>query len=210
MAAIGYTIVGGIDIGNLFTPRTSAKRADVGYQVAGSDISNLFEPRGSYPQFENTGYQSSGSDLSYFFRPGILTFNSGTLQSNGTHAAAGSSAVSVNILFNNTGACVVTFGGNSSGTVDTVDTSNMWARPAHAWFGLNHWIRATLTSGTAPSTGTMNTWLALSTNRNWTVARTQGEGVGTDTSTILFEISTSSSGSPVVASGTITITGNRT
>lgn len=45
--------------------------------------------------------------------------------------------------------------------------------------------RATLQSGTTPTTGTMNTWQALSSDESWSLAVAAGS---TDTSVILVEI----------------------
>lgn len=58
--------------------------------------------------------------------------------------------------------------------------------------------RATLQSGTSPS-GTLNTWLALTSNRSWSLTRTT---VGTVSCVILVEIRL---GSTVLASANITL-----
>lgn len=90
-----------------------------------------------------------------------------------------------------------------TGTVFT-DTINddTWYAPATTSIGNSYWIRATLSSGSTPSTGTMNSWLALSTARQWQNSQTF---TGSRTSTVLFEISSNSSGTVIVASGTITM-----
>ncbi len=67
----------------------------------------------------------------------------------------------------------------------------------------NTWIRATLESGSDAVDGnsaSTNTWLSLGggSNRRWTWETT---GLGTTAGTVYIEISTDSSGSPVVASG---------
>ena len=49
-------------------------------------------------------------------------------------------------------------------------------------------IRATVTAGLdPPDAGTVDTWLALSSNRTWGNTRTGAEGPGTDSSTITFD-----------------------
>jgi len=66
------------------------------------------------------------------------------------------------------------------------------------------WIKATLVSGSSPSTGTMNTWLALSTDRTWSNSVTVQNT--TKTSTIQFDLATDSSGSNIISTANITIT----
>ncbi len=47
-------------------------------------------------------------------------------------------------------------------------------------------IRATLSSGSSPTTGTLDTWQALSTSRSWTLVTATEED--TDSSVLLLEI----------------------
>jgi hypothetical protein len=63
-------------------------------------------------------------------------------------------------------------------------------------------VRATLSSGSTPSSGTMSSWLNLGTSRSW--SNNIGADAGTKTSTILFEIRRASDG-VVLDSATITI-----
>lgn len=96
--------------------------------------------------------------------------------------------------------------GSGTGTVatDTV-TGDNWYTPNTTSIGSGYWIRATLSSGSVPSSGTMNTWLQLSSARQWNNS-SGGGAFGSRSSTVLFEISSSSGGSPVVCSGTVSIT----
>ena len=78
-----------------------------------------------------------------------------------------------------------------------------WATPTLIGIGNNYWVRATLLSGTAPSSGSIGVWLALSSTRSWTNAMT---GTGTKISELTFEISSDAGGVVIVSSGTFTIT----
>ena len=64
--------------------------------------------------------------------------------------------------------------------------------------GADYWVRATLNSGTL-DTGTTGSWLALSTTREWTVARAT---VGTDTANITVEIATDDAGADIIETAT--------
>ena len=64
-----------------------------------------------------------------------------------------------------------------------------------------HYVRATLTSGTF-TTGTTGSWLALTTDREWT---TLVNTSGTKSTTATFEIATDSGGTNVVASASVTL-----
>lgn len=120
---------------------------------------------------------------------------SGTVYGN----ALGTTAVSTGVRFNANGTLSGT--GNTSGS-DNV-TGDLWYSPAITGIGSSYWVRATA-SGTAPSAGTMGSWLSLASAQTWTVTTAIGLGYSNKSSTILFEISASSGGA-VVASGTITI-----
>ena len=63
-------------------------------------------------------------------------------------------------------------------------------------------IRATLMSGTAPTSGTMNTWQALSSNRSWALAVGAGND---DFSTFKIEIRLAASPNTVLDTATITL-----
>lgn len=98
-----------------------------------------------------------------------------------------------------------TVSGSVSPTTGGANEANgdMWYQPATAGIGSSYWIRATLSSGTTPTTGTMNTWQQLDVTRTWENKSGLGN-VGSRSSTILFEISATSGGA-VVCSGTFTI-----
>jgi hypothetical protein len=63
------------DLGDIFNPRTSPKRANVNIKASnGLDLSELFEPSNDYDQINfDTGYISDGQDLRFLFqRKGYL------------------------------------------------------------------------------------------------------------------------------------------
>ena len=99
-------------------------------------------------------------------------------------------------------------GGTTSATASPNSGSDTpdWAIPAFAGVGNDYDIRATLSSGSTPSSGTLNTWLNLSTTRSW------GNSVGSNTSrftTLLIELRPAGGGS-VLASGNVSINAEST
>lgn len=94
---------------------------------------------------------------------------------------------------------------NSDGTAyngpNQLSPLGTWATPTGAGVGDDFWIRATVTSG-ALSSGTTGSWLQLSSNRSWTVARSFP---GISSATVTFEIATDSGGSNIVDSGSGTL-----
>ncbi len=111
-----------------------------------------------------------------------------------------STAATASVTFDTDGSVT----GSLGGTITSNGASgDLWYSPETASIGSSYWIRATTSSGQAPSTGTMNTWLQLSTGRVWSYT-SGGGSLGTRTGTVLFEISSASGGSPVVCSGSYT------
>ena len=76
-----------------------------------------------------------------------------------------------------------------------------WFIPPLATDGTGYEIRATPNPDT-PDSGTMNTWLALTSTRTWTESRTGS--VGADTKVFDIEIRSAGSGA-VLASTTVTL-----
>lgn len=78
-----------------------------------------------------------------------------------------------------------------------------WFSPLTAGVGSDYWVRAVHVSGDTVNAGAaVNTWLSLATNRYWGIHASPGEdkeGVYT------FEISSESDGTPLLASGDITL-----
>lgn len=107
---------------------------------------------------------------------------------NGVDASAG-----VNFNVRSDGTVVVT--GDNLGTLAEYN----WITPTTG--STTHFVRATLTSGVF-TTGTTDSWLALTSNRSWLVRTFTSF---TRTATATFEIATDSGGTNVVASGTVTL-----
>jgi hypothetical protein len=79
-----------------------------------------------------------------------------------------------------------------------------WYSPTTAGVGSSYWIRATVQSGQAPNGGSdspINTWVALSTGPTWSYLSSSGVA-GSRSGTLLFQISSNSSGTNIVSSGT--------
>ena len=61
-----------------------------------------------------------------------------------------------------------------------------------------YWIRATSNSGSAPTSGTLNSWLLLNSDRTWAWTET---GIGITAGSVKIEISTTYNGTAIVATG---------
>jgi len=82
-------------------------------------------------------------------------------------------------------------------------TIGNWYLPTTASIGVTpgYWLYTTVTSGTL-TTGTTGAWTQLSVDRDYTVSRTVGAGVGISSVDLAFTISSSSSGTPALGYGT--------
>src|SRR5574341_883987 len=76
------------------------------------------------------------------------------------------------------------------------ETDADWFRPNEAGIGANYWVRVTAT-GDTPS-GTLNTWLALSSSRVYSLSSSNGNR----SCTLTIQIATDSGGTNIVSSGT--------
>jgi hypothetical protein len=99
---------------------------------------------------------------------------------------------------------------NTNGSMDwisngtgTVDIPTGWFFPVATGIGSSYWVRATVTAGTF-SSGTVDTWLALSSARSWSVIRNAPPGSKSCTAT--YEIASDSGGTTIVSSASITVT----
>lgn len=95
----------------------------------------------------------------------------------------------------------------SDGSIVYTGTSSSggshWHRDGtNVGIGSNYFVRCTLQSGTSPSGSALGTWLGLSADAFWNITRSS---VGTNTCTLLVEISMNSSGTIVVATKTISM-----
>jgi hypothetical protein len=77
----------------------------------------------------------------------------------------------------------------------TLTQGSDWISPA-TQIAPNYWVRATLTAGTAPDIGTLNTWQKISGNLGW--GWSNSTAAGTRSCTLTLEISPFSSGANVV------------
>lgn len=76
-----------------------------------------------------------------------------------------------------------------------------WYLPNQTGIGSSYWINATLITGSTPTSGVLNSWQSLASGASWELSI-----FGTsllETSTLLVQISSSATGTPVVASGTV-------
>lgn len=89
---------------------------------------------------------------------------------------------------------------NTNGTISVAGNQSLaeglkWVNNPTTGIGNSYWIRATTVSGSG--TGTMGTWLALSTARTWSEITPAGGGI--NNWFIKFEFSTDSGGTNIVA-----------
>lgn len=86
---------------------------------------------------------------------------------------------------------------NTDGSIDyTANNALNWNQAGvSSWASgtppATYYIRATQTAGSTPTSGTLGTWQAMTSARSWHNSRTT---VGTKTSTLLIELSSSASG----------------
>lgn len=83
-----------------------------------------------------------------------------------------------------------------------INTTLEWLKDVAASVGADWDLRATLTAGSTPTTGTMNTWLNLGTARSWTNLASGNDVI--QTSTITFDFAPTGETTPLVTvTGTI-------
>lgn len=98
---------------------------------------------------------------------------------------------------------IFTFGTNGTTAFSGINSGNgtnpNWYKQTTTNIGNSYWIRATSVSEAGGSrTGTMNTWLALSSNRTWALS---SNGDPDAQWTVLMEFATDSSGTQIVGRG---------
>lgn len=115
-------------------------------------------------------------------------------------AGTGAANVQVGLDFNADGSssAYVTNGVGTSG-----DRPN-WYAPTQGGIGAGYYIRATVTSGQAPSTGSTGVWQSLGSLRRYSYDSGTSGAYSSRGGAVLFEISPSAGGTPVVASGAYT------
>ena len=151
----------GVDLDTLFLGRTSAAAANCGIRTgAAQDLSDRFEPRGSSIKRADVGLRSgAGVDISNTFRdinsilfPATSPRTSSVIRTSGTSTSGYRLQSDGNVF-------ICTAAGFVDGGDDWVDPVGQAA---------NYSCKATLVSGTTPSTGTMGTVLVLTADRSWT------------------------------------------
>ena len=86
----------------------------------------------------------------------------------------------------------------SGGAASTyTDSSEDWGAANRTGKGAFYWVRATVTSGTLTS-GTTGSWVQISTEPIWYCADFDPSAAVFTTATLTFEVSSDSSGSPIV------------
>lgn len=99
---------------------------------------------------------------------------------------------------------------NTDGTIDKIEAATLSYAAFGEWYlespstgiGDSYWIRATLASGTNPTTGTMSSWLQLNSARQWYNAQT---AIGSLSTQLTIEIAADNGGTLIVATGTYTL-----
>lgn len=122
------------------------------------------------------------------FRPDIFLLQSDDITDNGISSAAVSFTVG-------SGGTITKIGNSLNGITYPYN----WKTPtigSTAFF-----VRATLDLGDSP-TGTLDTWLATSSNRIWSLSASAGESFS---SFLTIEIASDSGGTTIVASASITL-----
>ena len=162
--------------------------SDIQTEFGGSNPISISEYYGAA-----AGVPSSGAiSFSDFYGTSSFTleFSAASYTNHGIHATGGTASAA--ILISNTGAVTGSKTSSPSGLGSTA--SGTWATPVAAGNGDDYEIRATLNSGSTP-TGTLGTWLALTSNRQWSISSTGAAGLVTcnltleirDASTLVVE-----------------------
>lgn len=84
-----------------------------------------------------------------------------------------------------------------------VQIGSEWVSPLNTYSG-SYWIRATKISGDTLDSGTLGSWLALTSSREWLLSAYRSQAIGGveyKETLLKLEISTDVSGSPIVATG---------
>lgn len=95
---------------------------------------------------------------------------------------------------------------NGQNLANGVPPNTDWFDPLTAGVGANHWVRATLLSGSVPNGGDpLNTWIAISTEPSWSNTTTGMFVVRTRQSTLKIEIAADALGAVILGTNTLYI-----
>ncbi len=110
---------------------------------------------------------------------------------------SGAGAVAtINFLSNGETTLSVVDAGNPASMI--TDNANWWTTAPITGIGNSYWIRATVTGTGGSFSGTTGTWLPLSSNQTWSLSISLGTGIRT----LTIDISSSSTGTPILATHT--------
>lgn len=207
----GTALLNGASAANWYAPTTS--NVGAGYyvfinQTGGTPGYSFSAATGAYTNITNSGILVgiSGSGASSFYVTGTYTIASdagGVNQlGSGTVTLSGGSVQSPNW----SGTTPLNLAGNGAATLNGVGTSS-WLSPNIANSGAGYWINITRTGGTTGVnfTAAQGSWTNI-TNSGLTIDMSGYTGdVGTATVTGTYQISSSSSGTPVLGSGTVSL-----
>ena len=181
---------GGVDLDSIFAARVGAAGANSNFKNVTVDLAQRYEQRGGTTAAAATGFRVSSTDISDRYKAGGVTTVSLTNQ---------------NLVGPSIAPVQATSGYRLGSTGDVSENRNAsyldigdWVSPKSAAPG-TYECRVTVTSGTL-STGTAGSWLALTSNREWTVFRNTS---GSKACTFTVEIR---QGVTTLASCTVTIT----
>lgn len=138
--------------------------------------------------------------MSFACRPNMVASLVVSPLPGGQSFATSGVSVTVTLTFARAGTVLATKSGAAAWLVGPVNHN--WAITPSATVGDAFWIRATSTSGT-PSTGTVGSWTAMSSDQQWTVTRAVAGGTKSWIAT--FEIATDAAGANIVGSGSYEI-----
>lgn len=91
---------------------------------------------------------------------------------------------------------------NPDGTISGSGATQPWMKGGGTSAGANRYVKATVTAGVTPSTGTVGSVQNLGVTRTWTNVQT---AVGTRLTTLLIEIFSDAAGTNLLTSGTFNL-----
>lgn len=133
---------------------------------------------------------SAPDSLSEYYRGGAYVPN---IPANNSIPTSGAISLSdfygtTNLLISLSGGGDTTIvpGGTATASISFVgdgnyigDSGSDWGVPNTSGLGNDYQIRATLSSGSAPSSGTLNTWQNIGTSRTWSLTATNFDATST-------------------------------
>lgn len=99
-----------------------------------------------------------------------------------------------------TGSATASYLLSSDGTERDQDNINVGTWISNPASRGSYWVRATLVSGSAPTSGTLNAWTNLSTSQGWGITQI---GNGEKSCSLNIQVASDSGGSSIVSSATL-------